>query len=101
MGSFTAASLGDGEQVLLRARIHWVRYLAPAALMLLGVLIGELGLLLSGAASVWLLARIGEALTTELAVTDRKVLAKFGVIRRETIEQQLSRVDSRGWSGGS
>jgi len=32
--------------------------------------------------------------TTELAVTNRRVIAKFGLIRRDTIEIQVGRIES-------
>ncbi|WP_164076142.1 PH domain-containing protein, partial [Stenotrophomonas maltophilia] len=37
----------------------------------------------------WILTR-----STELAVTSRKVVAKWGLIARSTIEQRLEKVDS-------
>ncbi|WP_207479602.1 PH domain-containing protein [Arenibaculum pallidiluteum] len=41
-----------------------------------------------------LLKAIAKKLTTELALTNQRVIAKFGFIRRSTIEQRLEKVDS-------
>src|SRR5436190_19003343 len=41
-----------------------------------------------------LIAAITYMRTTELAVTDRRVIGKWGFIQRDTIEQRLEKVDS-------
>jgi hypothetical protein len=94
MGSFVQSSLGSGEQVLLEAKIHWVIFLGPILLVGVGVAVGEAGLLLSAVGGLWLVAKLVQFMCMELAVTNRKVLAKFGFIRRNTIEQQLSTGES-------
>ena len=45
------------------------------------------------AVSLGLVALV-ERLSTELAVTDRRIVYKTGLIKRNTMEQQLQRVDS-------
>ncbi|MBY0363141.1 MAG: PH domain-containing protein [Phreatobacter sp.] len=47
-----------------------------------------------GLAALWLLVAWFMSRTTELAVTSRKVVAKWGFIARSTIEQRLEKVDS-------
>ena len=86
MGSFVESTLGDGEIVKYEAKVSaWS--LAP--LIILGIvtlpfLIGVI--FLAGA-----LIRYN---TTELVVTNRKVLAKFGLIKRNSIEILITKIES-------
>ncbi len=77
MGSFVQSSLGSGEQVLLEAKQHWVIFVVPGLLTVLGVIIGDAGLLLSVVGGIMLLAKAAQFMTTELAVTNKKVVAKL------------------------
>jgi uncharacterized membrane protein YdbT with pleckstrin-like domain len=84
--SYVESVLGAGERILFQGRVsawslfwYWL-----IGLVLLPVVIGLI---------VWIVAWI-KLRTTELAVTDRRVIAKFGFIRRETIEINVSRIES-------
>jgi uncharacterized membrane protein YdbT with pleckstrin-like domain len=107
--SYVEKVLQPGERVIHTTGPHWLLY-APAALLLaLAVLLAaasfhvgaELGLvalvaavLVAVAAVVlWLRAFIRRA-TTELAVTDRRVIFKRGIFQRHTIEMNLAKVES-------
>jgi uncharacterized membrane protein YdbT with pleckstrin-like domain len=75
------------EQVVLQARISWWSQLP---LMILGFLLLSVmgfGLLL------WVIA-IARYFTTEMAITNKRVIAKFGFISRRTIEINLQRIES-------
>ncbi len=99
-------SLGQDETIEHIGSIHWVIYLLPAILMLTGVLISLIGVLgdEQGAIVIGSLAIVLGLVsflvsfvmrrTTELAVTNKKVVAKWGLISRRTIEQRLDKVDS-------
>ena len=110
--SYVEQSLGEGEVVRHVAHKHWVIFVAPvlsaprrarahrdrlqdrrslasarladAVLGLVIVVFGALHLL-----GAWLIR-----ITTELAVTNRKLIGKWGLISRRTIEQRLDKVDS-------
>jgi uncharacterized membrane protein YdbT with pleckstrin-like domain len=87
--------------------MHWVVYIAPLVACVLGILAFAIALSSADGAAVgacgiflfliglfrllwvWLVRR-----TTELAVTNQKVLGKWGVLSRRTIEQRLEKVDS-------
>jgi uncharacterized membrane protein YdbT with pleckstrin-like domain len=100
--------LQPGEVVRAIGRLHWVVYVRGTFLLLIGgclwqmpLLEGPLGLLWDIAAFVivafglWSLAHAWvEAWTTEIAVTDRRVIRKRGLIRRETAEMNMTRVES-------
>jgi uncharacterized membrane protein YdbT with pleckstrin-like domain len=51
------------------------------------VLLGLLG-------AIPLVAALAAYRTTELALTTKRVIAKFGVVRRQTVELKLARVES-------
>jgi uncharacterized membrane protein YdbT with pleckstrin-like domain len=68
-------------------------FLSLLALVML-VAAPPLGLLLFLFAAVPLGIAYLRYVTTELAVTDRRVIAKFGFIRRSTIEIGLSKIES-------
>lgn len=87
MGSYVESTLSDGENIQYRANVS-IWSLLP--LLILGLILLPffgIGLLF------WMWAAI-HYFTTEMAVTDRKVIAKTGFIRRNTIELLLSRVES-------
>jgi uncharacterized membrane protein YdbT with pleckstrin-like domain len=87
MGSYVESVLASGEQVLHQGRVSaWSQFWWWFAGVLLLPAFG-IGLILWGIA--WVRMR-----TTELAVTNRRVIAKFGLIRRDTIEIQVARIES-------
>ncbi len=87
MASYIDSALIKDEKVLYTGNIS-VWSLAP--LIALGlVLLAAWGLGLA----FWIAAYIRYK-TTELAVTDKRVIAKFGFISRRTIEITLSKVES-------
>jgi membrane protein YdbS with pleckstrin-like domain len=112
IGPYTAATLQADERPLHKTTIHWMVLLVPclAALFAL-ILIGPMAMIASwkGATWVWLLLAIpiviiGSAVltvkTSELVITDRRVLIKVGFIRRQTFEMFISRIESVAVSQG-
>jgi uncharacterized membrane protein YdbT with pleckstrin-like domain len=102
--------LQPGETVLYRGRIHWVIYL-PAMIMTLLALAALSGLaaaqtsitgyswlFVSGAfalgAGVTLLSAWFRRWTTEIDVTNRRIVYKKGFIRRHTVELNMDKVAS-------
>lgn len=86
MASYIDKVLIGGEQILYRARISlWS--LAP--LLLLGVVLLPVGVGLIFL--IWAWVRYA---STELAVTNKRVIAKTGLIERKTIEMFIAKVES-------
>jgi hypothetical protein len=108
---YTEKVLGPDEVVLYVARQHWWVYARAIILLVAGAWLFRIGLaaerddaagafegffglflLLFGIVLlpiIWLGRR-----STELVVTNRKVIAKWRVIVRRTIEQELQKIDS-------
>ena len=98
MPSYVDSNLMSGEQVVHRAQLHWGIFVGPAILSFIGLIIL---ISLSAAAGgggavggffIWLLLTIPMLLagirymTSEFAVTSRRVIVKVGLIRRSTVE---------------
>jgi len=87
MGSYVESVLGNGETIKYQAKISiW----SMVPLFILGLLF----LPLFGFGLLFFIYAIILYMTTELAVTDKKIIAKFGLIRRDTIEILLNKVES-------
>jgi uncharacterized membrane protein YdbT with pleckstrin-like domain len=87
MASYVDQNLLAGETVVHRSQVsRWS--LAPRIVLGIVLLpVAGLGLVLLGWA--WILYR-----TTEFAVTDKRIIAKTGLISRSTVEMFLDKVES-------
>jgi uncharacterized membrane protein YdbT with pleckstrin-like domain len=84
--SYIDDSLVAGETLIHRARVSWW---SQFALLLLGVvtLVAVVGLVFLVMA--WIKVR-----STELAITNKRVIAKFGFVKRHTVEINLDKVEA-------
>lgn len=76
MGGYVRSHLISGEQVVYETTLHWVAFFSLRGLLTLGL---------------WPLI---DRITSEFAVTNKRVIVKTGWVRRETLELNLSRVES-------
>ena len=103
-------NLLQGEVVVYRARLHKIIFLPPAALAVFGVTLailvqvyaknGQVALI-SGAvflivAILVALPRIVRYVTSEFAVTNKRVIVKVGLIHRHTLELVLAKIETVG-----
>ena len=79
-------SLIAGETILHRARVSWW---SQFGLVLLGILLLVVAVGLFFLAAAWIRVR-----STEIAITNRRVIAKFGFIKRHTVEINLEKVEA-------
>jgi hypothetical protein len=114
-GSYHAMSYVDdnllpGEEVIYEAELHWSIFLSPLAWLLIGIAIAAYaltnkdsplsGYTCYGSIMLLLMAAAGAVAaelvtsTTEFALTDRRIIAKHGVIQRRSLEIQLAKVES-------
>ena len=84
--SYIDDSLIEGERLLHRARLSWWSQigLLILGLVLLVVVVGLFFL-------IWAWVNIR---STEIAITNRRIIAKFGFIRRSTVEINLEKVEA-------
>ncbi len=103
--------LQPGEELKYRGRIHWLIY-APGLVLVAVAAIGywaatryappdvpPLAIAIgAGAIGLWglvlLLGAWIKRVTTELAVTDQRIIYKRGLIRRHSIEMNMDKVES-------
>jgi len=104
--SYIAKILQPGERVVHVGRLHWVTYLPSIVLLCIGLAVFMIPttenrspiyvisalLVLSAAVSAFL--ALFKQFTTEIAVTDRRIIYKTGFISRETAEMNMHRVET-------
>jgi uncharacterized membrane protein YdbT with pleckstrin-like domain len=99
--------LQPGERILFVSTIHWFIYAPAAILLLIGLAFGVGGLgssnpviwqmislLILATGAVSAVSAWFKRWTTEIAVTDRRIIYKRGFIRRRTIEMNMEKVES-------
>jgi uncharacterized membrane protein YdbT with pleckstrin-like domain len=84
--SYIDESLVEGERILHRARISWW---SQFGLLLLGVLLLVVVVGLGFLAWAWIKVR-----STEIAITNLRVIVKLGFIKRDTVEINLEKVEA-------
>lgn len=109
---YVEQNLMPGEQVVYKAKLHWALFVGPTATTGIGMLliiITTLGSEETAATAcialpvflLGVLSGISSAvmyLTTEFALTDKRVIAKAGLIRRRSLDLLLTKVESIGVS---
>jgi uncharacterized membrane protein YdbT with pleckstrin-like domain len=106
--SYVDTILEPGETIVYRTRPTWTLYtpaffLALCALIVFGLELNYVGLEAVGLTIAAIFALLAVAsflrawfrrITTEIAVTDRRIILKRGFIRRHTIEMNMQKVES-------
>ena len=106
LGPYTTATLQANERPLYKTTIHWMVLVGPivwASLSLIIILPIAMFASWKGYYWGWALLLIPIALllsaaiavkTSELVITDRRVLIKVGFIQRQTFEMFISKIES-------
>lgn len=102
MSSYVDNNLMPNESTIKKGKIHWFGFVPGGILFLLGLTImitvnkiltlAGVGMILAG--TVILLKALVYHKSTELALTSKRVIAKFGFVRRNTIELNHKNVES-------
>jgi uncharacterized membrane protein YdbT with pleckstrin-like domain len=108
--SYIKRNLQPGESVVYETKIHWIVYgraivaaalTATACYFWLHPWRPEMAVVFEGVAVLFLFVTLLEWLrglirrmATELAITDRRIIVKSGIIRRRTYEMNRSKVES-------
>ena len=109
MTSYVESVLAPGEKIVYRARISRWKFLLYYLVGVLGLVAGPAALVITGdrsqtgfilagltmlAGLVVILAAVIRRNTTELVLTNRRIITKRGLISRDTVEMNLSKVES-------
>ena len=102
MANYVETIIGPGEQVLYVGKVSLFSILPSliggTLLILVGFAFtagaGPIGLIFAVLGAIVLVIALIRRNSTELAVTNRRVIAKFGFIKRSTIELNLAKVES-------
>jgi uncharacterized membrane protein YdbT with pleckstrin-like domain len=93
--------LAQGERVIQRAHLHWIIFVWPAifaiyAIMGMATPTSTPGFVLSIICLAVLTGTLAllNYYTSEFALTDRRLIAKTGIISRKSVELLLSKVES-------
>ncbi|MEO5691774.1 MAG: PH domain-containing protein [Usitatibacter sp.] len=84
--SYIEESLIEGETVIHTARVSWW---SQFWLLLLGVVLLVVVVGLFFLVAAWIKVR-----STEIAITNRRIITKFGFIKRHTVEINLEKVEA-------
>jgi uncharacterized membrane protein YdbT with pleckstrin-like domain len=105
--SYVAKVLQPGEQVVHVGRLHWIMYLPAIIVLVIGLAVlaipstSDNRVIIYGISGVLILIAALSAFrawfkqfTTEIAVTDRRIIYKTGFISRHTAEMNMHRVET-------
>jgi uncharacterized membrane protein YdbT with pleckstrin-like domain len=85
MASYIDSNLTTNERIIKNAKVSWW---SQWQMILLGVL--TIGFMIGIIFFIFAIIRV---MTTELALTNKRVIAKTGFIRRDTVELRLEKVE--------
>ena len=94
MGSFVNNSLISGEEVVEEAKVSWLSQLGELIVAAIFIVLGFGVPILFVVGALAILMAIINIMTTELAVTNKKVIGKSGLIRRNALDMQLTKCES-------
>lgn len=102
---YVDSNLLPNEQVTYRARLHRIIYLFPFCLFVIAIVVAIAGgrwtaLALAVLALITMLPPWVRSISSEFAVTNKRVLVKVGLVRRHSLELLLQKVEGIGVDQG-
>lgn len=100
--SYLENNLTQGENVVYQANIHWFLFVRPALLLLLGYLfysalgtgfIHWIGIILLVFGVLSLVERLSIKIGSLYAVTNKRIILKSGIIKRDALELMLHKCE--------
>jgi uncharacterized membrane protein YdbT with pleckstrin-like domain len=114
--SYVESNLIPGEQVLYKTGLHWIVLLVPAFFggifclvglpLLIGSMVGSgsqtgiMGFVFVALGALFVFLGYLKKKSTEIAVTNKRVVIKTGLLSRRTFELLLSKIESIGVEEG-
>lgn len=102
MGNYIESNLARDEKIIIKAQVTWwsqLWYLLFGGLFIL-MAIPSKSFVFFLIGVVFAAIAVIHVVTTELALTNRRIIAKSGLIRRNTVELKVNRVESLGVDQG-
>lgn len=102
---YVESNLLPNEQIVYRAKLHWIIYTLPATVFVIAILVAVAG----GGIAAAVVGALGLVLlvppwirqgSSEFAITNKRVLIKVGLIRRHSLELLLQKVEGIGVDQG-
>jgi uncharacterized membrane protein YdbT with pleckstrin-like domain len=102
---YVDSNLLPNEQVTYRARLHRIIYMLPVCVLIVAIAVATIG-------GGWLALGLGviglvllvppwiRSISSEFAVTNKRVLVKVGLVRRHSLELLLQKVEGIGVDQG-
>jgi uncharacterized membrane protein YdbT with pleckstrin-like domain len=95
---YIESNLLPDEQVVYKGRLHWIIFMKPMVVILLGFIfvfiqpiLGSIAMLIGMAAA---LPALIDYISSEFGVTNKRVVIKVGFVRRRTLELLLRHVEA-------
>ena len=92
-------NLMQGEKIIFRTKLHWIVFLGPVILFVIGIILmldqkaAPGGAILLFVAIIWVIAAAISWATSEFGISDKRVLIKVGWISRNSLETLLTKVE--------
>ncbi|HTH99191.1 MAG TPA: PH domain-containing protein, partial [Stellaceae bacterium] len=106
MASYYEKVIQPGETLLHIGRLHWIIYLHAGLLLVLAIAVEIVAQVMSipylplvalALFILWAFAMLGAFIrrtTTEIVITDRRIIYKTGFISRRTVEMNMNKVET-------
>jgi len=98
--SYINNNLMSGEEIVYRAKLHWIVFLGPAIWLVVALLFFSSGGDAATAGGLFILIAIATGIgsfinysTSEFGITNKRVMVKVGFIRRNSLEVLLNKVE--------
>lgn len=98
--SYIDNHLMNNEAVLYRSRLHWIVFMWPAIFLFISLLYFKGSAVQSGIGPLFLVIAIVSAIisfinykTSEFGITNKRVIAKVGFIKRDSLEVLVSKIE--------
>jgi len=98
--SYIENNLMAGENVLYQAKLHWAVFVWPVIWLITAIIFLSKGTEYAGAGGFFILGTIVTFITSlisyktsEFGITNKRVIAKVGFIRRKSIEVLLNKIE--------
>ncbi len=101
--SYIDQNLIKGENVIYRTKLHWIIFVQPVFFLIISFIFlsfattvdfaGMFGAILLILSIIDLIVVIINYITSEFGITDKRVLVKYGVIKRKSVETLIKKVE--------